>query len=90
MSAHSDSRVCLCSSVDSGLRLAPSFRPRFACSRAFLLDCKPWSENDETQKDAARKQGDGSSWLSNLVAEWRAGDWNHLDGVPEPEDDRSA
>ena len=58
--------------------------------RAFLLDCKPWSEDGETQKDAAQKQGYGSSWSSNRVGEWRAGKWNHLDGVPEPEEDESA
>jgi len=59
--------------------------------RSFLLDCRPWDdENGATQKDAARKQGYSTSWATDRVSEWSRGDWNDLEDVPDPTEDESA
>lgn len=58
--------------------------------RSFLLDCKPWSDGEGiSQKDAAEKAGYSSSWSTDRVKEWKRGEWNDLDGIPEPSEDQS-
>ncbi|EMA26693.1 hypothetical protein, partial [Haloarcula argentinensis] len=52
--------------------------------RAYLLDCQPWCDGGISQGDAAAKQGFSSSWATDRKQEWESGEWNHLDGVPEP------
>jgi hypothetical protein len=53
--------------------------------RSYLLDCRPWDgDGGISQKEAAEKQGYSSSWATDRKAEWANGEWNSLDGVPEP------
>ena len=53
--------------------------------RSYLLDCRPWDdEGGISQKEAAQKQGYGSTWSTSRKKEWERGEWNHLEDVPEP------
>jgi len=55
--------------------------------RSFLLDCRPWDEDaGTTQKKAAKKAGFSTSWATERKSEWQAGEWSHLEDVPEPDD----
>ena len=58
--------------------------------RSYLLDCKPWADDGMSQQDAARKQGYKSSWATDRKREWERGEWNDLEGVPEPSEDETA
>lgn len=54
--------------------------------RSYLIDSKPWDDGAGiSQKDAAAKAGYGTSWATDRKKEWARGEWNDLDGVPEPE-----
>lgn len=53
--------------------------------RSYLLDCKPWDDDGGiSQVDAAQKAGYGSTWATDRKKEWKRGEWNHLEDVPEP------
>lgn len=59
--------------------------------RSYLLDCKPWSDSEGiSQIDAAQKQGYGSTWSTSRKQEWKRGEWNNLEDVPEPSERETA
>lgn len=59
--------------------------------RAYLMDCKPWDDSEGiSQTKAAQKAGYGSSWATDRKKEWQRGEWNELEGIPEPAEGESA